>query len=306
MTARCRATMTRRATRDLSRCAEPADAEPVAAERRTRSRRRGWSSARRRASLADDHVAEAGRKVLRFHLARMLDYEAGTRSGEDAEDLHKMRVATRRQRAAWRVFGEAFRDGRTQPLPHAACARSPAGSAPSATSTSCSRPPTSTARTCRSPNSAPSSRCSSAWRAHRDDARVLLMRELDSDALPALARRLPRLRADGGRGRPAGRPDPAAPRPRHGRRPGSGRPTRTSVATSRSCAGPTSRRSTTCASPASGCATRSSSCARRSGRSPTPLIARVIALQDHLGLMHDADVSASLARTFLVEHGTAS
>jgi CHAD domain-containing protein len=33
-----------------------------------------------------------------------------------------------------------------------------------------------------------------------------------------------------------------------------------------------------------------------------PLITRVTALQDHLGLMHDADVTASLARTFLVEH----
>ena len=33
-----------------------------------------------------------------------------------------------------------------------------------------------------------------------------------------------------------------------------------------------------------------------------PLIARVTALQDHLGLMNDADVSGSLARTFLVEH----
>ena len=32
------------------------------------------------------------------------------------------------------------------------------------------------------------------------------------------------------------------------------------------------------------------------------LIARVTALQDHLGLMHDADVSAHLARDFLVEH----
>lgn len=56
----------------------------------------------------DDHLSEAGRKVLRFHLAQMLTREAGTRSGADPEDLHKMRVATRRQRAAWRVFGAAF------------------------------------------------------------------------------------------------------------------------------------------------------------------------------------------------------
>ncbi|HET7727403.1 MAG TPA: CYTH domain-containing protein, partial [Candidatus Limnocylindrales bacterium] len=39
----------------------------------------------------DDHLSEAGRKVLRHHLALMLAREAGTRSGADPEDLHKMR-----------------------------------------------------------------------------------------------------------------------------------------------------------------------------------------------------------------------
>ena len=34
----------------------------------------------------------------------------------------------------------------------------------------------------------------------------------------------------------------------------------------------------------------------------TPLIERVTVLQDHLGLMNDADVTASMTRTFLVEH----
>jgi CHAD domain-containing protein len=58
---------------------------------------------------ADDHLGEAGRKVLRMHLARMLHFEAGARLGEDAEELHKMRVATRRMRAAWRVFDGAYR-----------------------------------------------------------------------------------------------------------------------------------------------------------------------------------------------------
>jgi CHAD domain-containing protein len=58
---------------------------------------------------ADDSLGEAGRKVLRMHLARMLHFEAGTRSGEDIEDLHKMRVATRRMRGAWRVFEGAYR-----------------------------------------------------------------------------------------------------------------------------------------------------------------------------------------------------
>ncbi len=65
---------------------------------------------------ADDILAEAGRKVLRFHFARMLAKEAGTRSGVDIEDLHGMRVATRRMRAAWRVFGDGFRPNRTRRL----------------------------------------------------------------------------------------------------------------------------------------------------------------------------------------------
>ena len=64
--------------------------------------------------LHDDAFAEAGRKVLRFHFARMLAKEEGTRHGGDAEDLHDMRVATRRMRAAWRVFGTGFRPGRAR------------------------------------------------------------------------------------------------------------------------------------------------------------------------------------------------
>jgi CHAD domain-containing protein len=38
------------------------------------------------------------------------------------------------------------------------------------------------------------------------------------------------------------------------------------------------------------------------GDGAAPLIARVTALQDHLGLLNDASVTASMARTFLVEH----
>jgi CHAD domain-containing protein/uncharacterized protein YjbK/transposase-like protein len=57
-----------------------------------------------------DTMAEAGRKVLGFHFAQMLKYEPDARSGEDIEALHDMRVATRRMRAALRVFGSAFTD----------------------------------------------------------------------------------------------------------------------------------------------------------------------------------------------------
>ncbi len=58
---------------------------------------------------AEDPLSEAGRKVLGMHLARMLAAEAGTRAGEDIEQLHKMRVATRRMRSMWRVFDGAYR-----------------------------------------------------------------------------------------------------------------------------------------------------------------------------------------------------
>jgi CHAD domain-containing protein len=66
--------------------------------------------------LPDDSLPEAARKVLRYHFARMRTKEAGSRSGSDVEDLHDMRVASRRMRAAWRVFEEAFKPGRTKKL----------------------------------------------------------------------------------------------------------------------------------------------------------------------------------------------
>jgi CHAD domain-containing protein len=55
-----------------------------------------------------DTLAEGGRKVLGFHLARMLQHEPGTREGDDIEALHDMRVAVRRMRAAFRVFEAGF------------------------------------------------------------------------------------------------------------------------------------------------------------------------------------------------------
>jgi CHAD domain-containing protein len=57
----------------------------------------------------DDSMAEAGRKILRFHFAHMLTHEKGTRLGEDIEALHDMRVATRRMRAAFEIFRPFFK-----------------------------------------------------------------------------------------------------------------------------------------------------------------------------------------------------
>ncbi len=57
---------------------------------------------------ADEPMSEAGRKTMYTHFLRMLANEAGTRLGEDIEALHDMRVATRRMRAAYRVFAAYF------------------------------------------------------------------------------------------------------------------------------------------------------------------------------------------------------
>lgn len=57
---------------------------------------------------ADEPWAEAGRKILRFHFLRMLANEDGTCKGADIEALHDMRVATRRQRAIFRLVARYF------------------------------------------------------------------------------------------------------------------------------------------------------------------------------------------------------
>lgn len=53
---------------------------------------------------ADDTMAAAADKILLFHFERMIEHEEGTRSGRDIEELHDMRVATRRMRAALRLL----------------------------------------------------------------------------------------------------------------------------------------------------------------------------------------------------------
>jgi CHAD domain-containing protein len=61
---------------------------------------------------ADDRMTEAVRKIMHFQFQHMLYHEAGTRLGQDIEELHDMRVATRRMRAALQVFGD-FLDEKT-------------------------------------------------------------------------------------------------------------------------------------------------------------------------------------------------
>jgi inorganic triphosphatase YgiF len=57
------------------------------------------------ASLSDGEVAFA---VLRRHFAVMLAYEPGVRLGADPEELHDMRVATHRLRAALKLYADAL------------------------------------------------------------------------------------------------------------------------------------------------------------------------------------------------------
>ena len=87
--------------------ATAAPGEASAKAPKARKRRRDAAEPRSPGVRPDDSVAEAARKVLAFHLARMVAREPGTREG-DVEELHQMRVATRRMRAAWRVFGNGF------------------------------------------------------------------------------------------------------------------------------------------------------------------------------------------------------
>ena len=226
----------------------------------------------------------------------------GPATGKDAEDLHAMRVATRRQRAAWRVFGDAFdakRTARHRKRLRFVAADLGAGPRP--------RRPDRVDRGLRRASSPRrrrprSSRSIRSWRIRRDAARAVLVRRARQRALPALARRVPGVRPGRGPGRATRRPDRAAPGARHDAVPGLGRLRGRARVRAGHALGGRHRRSTTCGSPPSGCATRSSSCARRSGRDAGPVIERIVALQDHLGWLHDADVAAGLARAFLVEH----
>ena len=129
----------------------------------------------------DDVLAEAGRKVLRFHFARMLAKEAGTRSGDAIEDLHGMRVATRRMRAAWRVFGDGFRLRRTKRIRDRL--RVVAGRLGAVRDLDVLLEAAIAHQAGLSPAEAAAFEpLVSAWRDEREVARIVLLRELDSPA----------------------------------------------------------------------------------------------------------------------------
>ena len=249
---------------------------------------------------ADDHVAEAGRKVMRFHLARMLAREAGVRDGKDLEDVHAMRVATRRQRAAWRVFGASFRQGRTK--------RYRSGLREVASRLGAVRDLDvllEAADAYRADQPVTEQRALEPllrdWREHRDDARVLLVRELDSDGYRRwLDDYRDFVRTEGAAVLPVGPTQPHRIR---------------DTASSHIWAAYEQVRGYEAVLRWADVETLHE--LRIAGKwlrytlefvrealgdDAGPLITRVTALQDHLGLMNDANVSGSMARTFLVEH----
>lgn len=64
---------------------------------------------RKNAILATDPTAEAGRKLFARQLRRMRSHEAGSRTGEDIESVHQMRVAIRRMRSLFNLVGNHYR-----------------------------------------------------------------------------------------------------------------------------------------------------------------------------------------------------
>jgi CHAD domain-containing protein len=248
---------------------------------------------------ADDHVAEAGRKVMRFHLARMLDQEPGVRAGIDSEAVHKMRVATRRQRAAWRVFGEAFRKGRTKRYRDGL--REMAGRLGAVRDLDVQLE---AADAYRADLPVAEQRALEpllgAWRQHRDDARLLLLRELDS---PASRRWLDDyidfVRTEGAAVVAVGPVQPHRVRDTAPSRIWTAyEGVRGYESVLRWADVPTLHELRI----AGKWLRYSMEFVREAlGADADSLIARVTALQDHLGLMNDADVTASMTRTFLVE-----
>lgn len=58
----------------------------------------------------------AGAAILRRHFDELLSHEAGARKGEDPEEVHKMRVANRRMRAALRLFKDYLNPDLASPV----------------------------------------------------------------------------------------------------------------------------------------------------------------------------------------------
>ncbi len=58
---------------------------------------------------ADDPMSEAGRKIMAYYLSRLLHYERLVREGDHTEAIHDMRVASRRLRSALDIFSPYYK-----------------------------------------------------------------------------------------------------------------------------------------------------------------------------------------------------
>lgn len=248
---------------------------------------------------ADDVLAEAGRKVLKFHLARMLAKEAGTRSGHQIEDLHGMRVATRRMRAAWRVFGDGFRPGRTRRL--RARLRVLAGRLGAVRDLDVLIEAAEAHQKTLPPDDSPGLEpLLAAWRDEREAARIVLVRELDSGEY---ARLVDEYRAfvvtEGAAAAP-----PASPVAPHRVRDTAG--SRIMAAYEQVRAYESVLRWADVETihqlriAAKWLRYTLEFFREALGPEAAVLIPRVVALQDHLGWLHDADVTIDLTRQLLV------
>ena len=250
--------------------------------------------------LTDDHLAEAGRKVLRFHLARMVAREAGTREGRDNEELHGMRVATRRQRAAWRVFGVAFdqkRTGRHQRRLKEV-ARDLGAVRDLDVLIEAGEDYQKKLPAADGPAFEP---LLAKWRAQRDAARVVLIKELDSDRYQRwVDEYIAFVQAEGIGVGSVGPVDPHRVRDTMPSRIWAAYEGVRAYEPVMRWADVTTLHDLRIA--AKWLRYTLEFVREALGPESAPVIERVVALQDHLGWLHDADVAAGLARGFLVEH----
>ncbi len=250
--------------------------------------------------ISEDHLAEAGRKVLRFHLARMIAREPGTRVGRDDAELHAMRVATRRQRAAWRVFGEAF--DRKATARHRVRLREVArdlgavrdldvliGAAEMHRAQLPAR------------EAAAFDRLIQGWRGQREGAREVLLRELDSGRYRKwVDGYVEFVQAEGAGALPVGPTQPHRVRDTMPSRIWAAYEGVRAYEPVLRWADVTTLHDLRIA--AKWLRYTLEFVREALGRDAGPVIEKIVALQDHLGWLHDADVAAALARQYLVEH----
>jgi CHAD domain-containing protein len=283
--------------------AEPSAAEPTAAEPATETALVAEPvlkpSTRRLGIRAEDSMPEAALKVLAFNFARLKNREAGTRSGRDAEDLHDMRVAARRIRAAWRVFDSAFKAGKTKKLRRGVEAISDRlGAARDLDVLTQGLDAYRLALGDEQRSGLEPLR--SLWRRRRDTARAALVRELDSDGYKAFVKDMAAF-LEAGLSTAASVTLPTAPHRVRDRAPSEIWATYEAV------------RAYELVLPWADIETLhdlriAAKWLRYAleffgealGPGSSVLLDKVTALQDHLGCLHDADVAAQLAREVLV------